>query len=670
MTESQIDTHNSSSPKAPPAGSAPPRPPRWRLRTEILLLLVGLVCTAWAKAQVVLDHPTAHPTLAVAAILLADVAFLAVVAALIRLLYGWRGTRGMARLALVVALLIAIWSVTNALWLVRSDVQIQPGIIVILLRDLRDLWPLLTTYALLSPWQLVMICVLSAGLLTVLIRRWRRPEPIEPGGRGHLKAACAWLLVAVAAMGLRPVLLPRARLGFEGEVLAFSSHWHALAAMIVGGNHDASESESSRRFTRAGQRTVAPPSSETQTAWPNILIVLLESVPYRATSLGGGDPHRTPYLAHLARQGVQFRNTHVPVSHTTKAFWATLTGSMPAIASDYIEAVPADEPYESLATILGRWGYRSGFFMMSNGTYECGPGMFSNLGFDWAWFRENLHDASRDLGYMGGDDFCLIRPLVQWAQRQDGPFLAVTITSMTHDPYEVPRWYAWRDPENSRGYDLALECTDAFLRSLVAALTEADLMDNTLVCVLGDHGTSLDVTEGQARWQPTEEVLRVPWVLYWPGRLKPGRVVEWPASQLDVTPTVLSAIGCDVSAAGFEGRNALSPTEPTRRLYFSSWYTDSPLGFLEGTKKYVYWPYLDRLLEYDLTADPDEDHPRVRADAKEHWACRQILAWQRSTQVHLPSRRYRHKRVYQHWQVFGAGRSAWVLFDPTSDEAD
>jgi len=645
---------------------------RRRIRIETALLFLGLAFIAWGKITVLSHHPTARLPHAIPAVLLADVAFLAVVAALIRVVYRWRPTRGMARLALVVATLATTWSVTNALWLVRSDVQIQPGIIAILLRDLKELWPLLATYALLSPLQLVVVFLMVVGMGTVLIRCWVRPQPV--GSDSHLRIAMVWLAVAGAAIGLRSTFMARAHLGFEGEVLAFNSHWHAMIALVVGGNHDASEGDSGRRFLTAGQRTITPPQAQTAPCpaddaagdLPNIVIVLLESVPYRATSMGGAATDPTPYLAYLARQGLSFSNTHVPVSHTTKAFWATLTGSMPAITSDYVEAVPADKPYESLATILGRWGYRSGFFMMSKGTYECGPGLFSNLGFDWAWFRENLQDPSRHLGYMSGDDFCLIRPLVRWARRQPGPFLAMTITTLTHDPFEVPSWFAWHDPEANRGYDLALQCTDAFLRSLVAALDDADLMDNTIVCVLGDHGTSLEITHGQARWNPKEEVLHVPWVIYWPGHIEPGWVIGWPTSQLDVTPTLLALIGCDVSQAGFDGQNALAPTAPQRRLYFSSWYTDSPLGYLEGTRKFVLWPYMDRLLEYDLAADPNETQPRVWPEANEHPIAREILAWQQSTLVNLPRRRYRHKRVFDHWQLFGAGRSAWAVFDPSS----
>ena len=60
-------------------------------------------------------------------------------------------------------------------------------------------------------------------------------------------------------------------------------------------------------------------------------------------------------------------------------------------AAQLFEAA-GDARGESLATILGRHGYRSGFFEMSRGPWEGAPGLFANLGFDLGWFRENLQD--------------------------------------------------------------------------------------------------------------------------------------------------------------------------------------------------------------------------------------------------------------------------------------
>ena len=94
------------------------------------------------------------------------------------------------------------------------------------------------------------------------------------------------------------------------------------------------------------------------------------------------------------------------------------------------DAYSEAKPYESLATILGRTGYRTAFFEMSKGNFECAPGFFSNMGFDWAWFRENLEDPSAYIGYLGGDDCRMIEPAFEWIKAGARPFFLLMITSV------------------------------------------------------------------------------------------------------------------------------------------------------------------------------------------------------------------------------------------------
>ena len=59
---------------------------------------------------------------------------------------------------------------------------------------------------------------------------------------------------------------------------------------------------------------------------------------------------------------------------------------------------------------------------MSNGTFECAPAVFVNMGFDYGWWIENLEDPSAALGYLAGDEFRMIDPAMQWANRKDQSF--------------------------------------------------------------------------------------------------------------------------------------------------------------------------------------------------------------------------------------------------------
>ena len=350
--------------------------------------------------------------------------------------------------------------------------------------------------------------------------------------------------------------------------------------------------------------------------------------------------------------------------YTNKAYWATLTGTTPIIETDEVEAIPIETAYEGLATVLGSAGYRTAFFEMSRGNFECAPGFFRNMGFDFAWFRENLEDPSAYVGYLGGDDFRLIEPAFEWVQEGDEPFLLMMITSIGHDPYNVPEWFEIPKEDPYEKYLQTVRYTDHFLERLCEELKTRGLEKNTLLCVLGDHGTSFRTKEGKGRWIPYEEVIRIPWVIRWPGHIEPGERVEWPCSQMDVTPTVLNVLGFDVSKAKFDGRDSLTKPDLERRFYFSSLLPKSPLGFVEGSRKVIYWPYIDKAFEYDLAIDPNEENAvRIGGEMTEDIKA-DIRLWENRSQIAVDAKKHTQQLLFSHWRTFSAGRSAWAYYVP------
>ena len=76
---------------------------------------------------------------------------------------------------------------------------------------------------------------------------------------------------------------------------------------------------------------------------------------------------------------------------------------------------------------------------------------------------------------------------------------------------------------------------------LLKDLEDDGLADNTVVFFWGDHGRGLPRCK---RW-PYESGTRVPLLVRWPGRLRPGTVEERLVSLMDLGPTVLSIAGID-----------------------------------------------------------------------------------------------------------------------------
>jgi len=633
-------------------------------RIETLIILLALGCTAWGKWLKLGQMNPPGTAYELVLVVLPDLVFFGLVFVLIRALYLLRPTRGMARIGLSLSSLVAVWAVLNVGWLIESGVQLQPGIVMLLVRNAAQWWPFVKAHILgRLPYSIALGALLAAGT-GAFAWSFARPRPPEPRWARRLGLLLAWVAVTAASLGANLLASGKLITRFESQVLAFSSHQYAIRSLITGPVGSDEPAGPGREIPRAGQRRIVAPRGDFDP--PNVVLVVMESVSHSATSLGGQAEDLTPTLRSLAEQGTEFVSTHVVVSHTTKALWAIHTGMYPAVQDNHVEAVLVDPPYEALPSILARAGYRSGFFQMSKGSFECAPGLCKNLGFDWAWNRENLQDPSAYLGYLAGDDFRMIEPAFEWATAQDGPFLLTFMTSAAHDPYLVPQWYAQPKDDPYEAYLQAVRYTDAFLRAVCDKLEALGLADNTILCVLGDHGTSFrpQAGKGTGRWWPYEEVIRVPWIIRWPGHVAAGRRIERPCSQLDVTPTLLALMGYDISGAGFDGCDAFGPQRPRRKLYFSSWYADSPLGYVLDGRKSVYLPYLDKAFEYDLVSDPQERNPRQLPVGQAQSLKRELLDWQGRSRFHFAPKRLKRQLLYKHWQAVCAGDQAWAYYVP------
>ena len=630
-------------------------------RTETWILCIGLACTFFGKF-IMLRRQTPPGGLAETIhVVSPDLIFFTGVFLLFRMLYIIHFSRWMARGTLIISITVTGWSALNTGWLFESGVQFQPGIISILLLNIKEVWPLVQGHLALHLGLMISLGIVAGVVLPFFIWRLIRPRTVVNSRSSHIRLMFVNLMFLFVLLLTQPVAQSVSRLGFSGDVLGFSSHWYAVRSLV---NQSMKEPTiQTRNIPHRRERIVGLPAHSREEL-PNIIIVLLESVSYSTTSMGNPQLDTTPFLQQLAREGVEFRQTRSLVAQTTKAFWAVLTSTTPVIKQDYIEAVPVDTPYESLVTLLKQAGYRSAFFEMSKGTFECAPGLFYNLGFDWAWFRENLEDPSAHLGYMSGDDCRMLEPAFRWALSDSGPFILMFITSVSHHPFELPAGFGTPSTDTYKNYLQTIRYSDHFLETLCQHLKNQGLEKNTILCVLEDHGTSFRVQMGKGRWIPYEEVVRIPWVISWPGHLPAQEPMEWPCSQLDVTPTLLKLIGFDITNAGFEGKDAFTPSKPNRRTYFSSWYDNSPLGFVEEYKKVIYWPYIDKVFIYDLAADPQEMRPLTISPEKADIYKKDISRWQEKSQIYINAKRHTKQFLYDHWWTFSVGRSAWAYYVP------
>jgi uncharacterized sulfatase len=112
-----------------------------------------------------------------------------------------------------------------------------------------------------------------------------------------------------------------------------------------------------------------------------------------------------------------------------------------------------------------------------------------------------------------------------------------------HDPAKavLPPYYADTPAvrQNWANYYDTVSLMDQQAGQILKQLEEDGLASNTIVFYWGDHGRGL--TRGK-RWV-YDSGIRVPLIIRWPGKLRPGSVENRMVSLMDLGPTVLSLAG-------------------------------------------------------------------------------------------------------------------------------
>lgn len=605
--------------------------------------------------------------------ILTDIAVLTgIELALTLICYRWPRKWAM-RTTATIAAIVCTWSVINAGWVIRTGTQILPMGLRSLFRDPRDIGALIGGNLAAAPIAATILLLPSAVALAFFFSVLAKPirPKFEPKFL-TIRATASVAVITVALLGYaagRTLGSPH----IAATGIRFNAQSRAVLAFLLPRyRHIAREDfrNASRELPRADKSEIALKPHHIK---QNVVILITESIQYGRTSLAthyidepghpcGSEDEPTPYLRRLARQGALFTQARSIVTHTSKALFALLTGRAPAAYQDIAETIPVETPYTSLATILSQgMGYRTAFFQSAKGTFEARPGLIHNLGFDEFRAREDLTDPDSFVGYLGSDEFSMLGPIREWIQADTRPFLLVLLCSVTHDPYYVPDWFEEIAPTPALRYQQAISYTDRFIEALDVELARLNLTDNTIFCVVGDHGEAFGEhhIHGHDRLA-YEEVLRVPMCLRAPLLIEPGMRINEPVSSIDLAPTILSLLGFDTEAMDFEGADALAPLPPDRKLFFSGWMQQGPAGFIQNDNKFIYDPEQSNVTLFRLRTDPLE---LSGFELPEHFAqqiSEEIIDWRRNTIFRIDQKERGEQVLFDVWLCRWNGRLATV----------
>jgi arylsulfatase A-like enzyme len=178
-------------------------------------------------------------------------------------------------------------------------------------------------------------------------------------------------------------------------------------------------------------------------------------------------------------------------------------------------------------------------------------------------------------------------------------------------------------------YDGEVRVLDDLVGPWMRKLEQLDLLDETLIVILADHGEELlergHVGHCSCNLKGTlyDECIRIPLILRLPGKLPAGKVVRRQVSQIDVMPTLLELAGLPIPDY-VEGSSLLPLIlDESHRFREEAYAETTPAGWqsLPGDDREIWgvrtqrWKLIlntdaagrtERWELYDLEADPDE----------------------------------------------------------------
>ena len=387
---------------------------------------------------------------------------------------------------------------------------------------------------------------------------------------------------------------------------------------------------------------------------PNIIFILADDLGWADVGFHGGNAP-TPNLDKLARESVELTQHYVyPACTPTRASllsgryatrfgvttplntrvfpWATITLARALKSVGYDTALFGKWHLGSRP----EWGPQKFGFDRSYGSLAGGVGPWDHR-YKTGEFSITWHRDGKLIEEEGHVTDLITREAVQRLEvRSERPFLLYLAYSAVHIPIREPDEYLERVPaeiteRSRREYAAGVMHLDHAVGRVLAALRKTGKADNTLVIFTGDNGGYPDARNDDPKYPPDnyppgpaggdnrplrgmklnvyEGGIRVPTLVHWPARLKPGKLTP-PIHISDWMPTFCALAGYRAEKdLRWDGRNiwpilaGLESPAP-RTIYVASPNFESQ-AIRDGDWKLIA-QQAGGLELFDLASDPNE----------------------------------------------------------------
>ena len=210
----------------------------------------------------------------------------------------------------------------------------------------------------------------------------------------------------------------------------------------------------------------------------------------------------------------------------------------------------------------------------------------------------------------------------QWSQYGFKPSEVVT-PSIELSPQEVREW---KYQKYIKDYLATIRSVDDNIGRVLAYLKENGLEENTILIYASDQGFFLGEHGFFDKRFMYEESLKMPFVIRYPGKIKPGTIVDDIVSNIDFAPTLLDMAGVaapeQVQGKSFFSNLKGETSEDWRQSMYYHYYeypyyhhVQPHYGIRNQRYKLIHFYYnIDKWELYDLKNDPNEMHNLINIE--------------------------------------------------------
>lgn len=362
--------------------------------------------------------------------------------------------------------------------------------------------------------------------------------------------------------------------------------------------------------------------SKAQDKRPNIIFIIADDLGRDDVGAYGHPKIRTPNIDKLAKEGMRFDNAFLTTSSCSPSRASIITGTYPhqTDAEQLHWPVPASKiTFVEKLKAAGYWTAQAGKWHLGDSIMN----RFDYLaveGSDGFVFNSPEKIAAKSDG-SGSENFVSTlkkhpkgKPFFLWLASVDPhrPYKKGAI-KVPHSPDDVVVPPYLPDSKEVRGdfvnyYD-EVSRMDGYVGEVLKELAAEGLDKNTLIIFSSDNGRPFP----REKTTLYDGGIRTPFIVRWPGKVKPGSVSNSLISSVDIAPTILSAAGLKI-APNFVGKNIApvlsNPTAQIRDFIYAEdhWHDFEDFGraVRNGRYKYIrnFYPDLPETTSADILRDP------------------------------------------------------------------